>query len=248
MLSRQNKVLAMRRFMCWQFQRDQRSDFPHALVQSESFFRGAEEQVTYILDETQRSMFSCPVSSVMTRIPPLPWSQYLQQSLGKILEILDCGPSESILHSTLYIPHLTLFLPSSSYPRFWFFPHYRILPPYFLCCLSLSSGYNLYTFPSQSCPEEILRTCFPSKEDVFKAEIPCFAFLFLLLMKQTFLHVEISFMHLQTHLCLPFLSCPLLSEIPILPSSSLSSTVLMFSFPLAHRVSYAMGRGMWIVQ
>lgn len=55
--------------------------------------------------------------------------------------------------------------------------------------ISPSSGYRMYTFPSQSCPEEILRTYFPSKVDLFKGESPCFGFL-VFLPRQTFLHVE----------------------------------------------------------
>ena len=102
-------------------------------------------------------------------------------------------PSESMLHFTLYVPHPAFFLSSSSHPRFLFFSH---LPPYLLGSISPSSGYHLYAFPFQSCPEEILRTYFPSKVDLFKVEFPCLRFLILLLIRQTFLHVVFFFFFL----------------------------------------------------
>lgn len=43
---------------------------------------------------------------------------------------------------------------------------YHILPLYLLICIP--------TFPSQSCPEEILRKYFPSKADLFNGKIYCF--------------------------------------------------------------------------
>lgn len=55
--------------------------------------------------------------------------------------------------------------------------------------ISPCSSYHMYAFPSQSCPEEILMTYFPSKVDLFKGESACFGFL-VLLPRQIFLYVE----------------------------------------------------------
>lgn len=171
MLLRQNEARAVWEVSMLTVSEDQRSNSPHPLVQSEAFSLVVlkNRSFMYMYHQLWQGSTSSLVSILLAVSVEKPWA-VVYGLLRKHAPFHPVHSPFGVFPLLPFLPPVLVFLSSSSLS----------LPPLATACT-----------PSLPNPalEEILRTYFPSKVDLFKRESPCFGFL-VFLPRQTFLHVE----------------------------------------------------------